>query len=97
MSSAIMPTARAVRYHATGKPEEVLRFEEISLAAPADDEALVQLEMAVIHPSDLGMISGTYGRLRDLPSVAGREAVGRVVQVGEKVSSVKVGDRKSVV
>lgn len=93
MSSGIINSAHAVRYHATGKPDEVLRYEEIALAPPAADEVLVQLEMAVIHPSDLGMIGGTYGRLRDLPAVAGREAVGRVVQVGAKVSSVQVGDR----
>lgn len=44
-----------------------------------------------MHPSDMGMIGGTYGRLRELPAVAGREGVGEVVAVGEGVSEVSVG------
>jgi trans-2-enoyl-CoA reductase len=95
MSSTIsIPSeTRAVRYHEVGKPEAVLRYETLPLDATGDDEALVLLELAVIHPSDLGMIGGTYGRLRPLPAVAGREAIGRVVQVGASVPSLKVGDR----
>ena len=84
---------KAVRYHATGKPAEVLSFETLPHQPPAADEAVVELEMAVIHPSDLGMIGGTYGRLRPLPTVAGREGIGRVVRVGAEVSAVRPGDR----
>jgi len=83
----------AVRYHAVGKAEEVLRFEEIALPALGEGDAVLVLETAVIHPSDLGMIAGTYGRLRELPAVAGREGVGRVAAVGAGVSNVKPGDR----
>lgn len=93
MSFTIPTEPRAVRYHATGKPEEVLRYEPLPVPAPAAGEAVVLLETAVIHPSDLGMIGGTYGRLRALPAVAGREAVGRVAQVGAAVSSLQVGNR----
>ncbi|MDR3229458.1 MAG: 2-enoyl thioester reductase domain-containing protein [Puniceicoccales bacterium] len=93
MSTAIPTTSRAVRYHATGKPEAVLHFEETALAPLGDSDALVALEAAVIHPSDLGMIAGTYGRLRPLPAVAGREGIGRVVKVGAGVTWLHVGDR----
>jgi NADPH:quinone reductase-like Zn-dependent oxidoreductase len=93
MSSEPISKSMSVRYHATGKPAEVLSFEALPLPPPAADEAVVELEMAVVHPSDLGMISGTYGRLRPLPAVAGREGVGRVVRVGADVTSVKAGDR----
>ena len=84
---------RAVYYHATGTPGEVLSYEVQPCAVPADDEVLVLLEMAVIHPSDIGMIGGTYGRLRPLPAVAGREATGRVARAGSAVHTLKVGDR----
>lgn len=57
------------------------------------NQAKVRLLAAVIHPSDMGMIMGSYGRLKELPAVAGREGVGEVVEVGEEVSSVQVGDR----
>jgi NADPH:quinone reductase-like Zn-dependent oxidoreductase len=93
MSSEPISETKAVRYHATGNAAEVLAFETLPLPPPGADEVVVQLEMAVVHPSDLGMISGTYGRLRPLPAVAGREAVGRVAQVGAEVSGVRPGDR----
>ncbi|MDR0534754.1 MAG: 2-enoyl thioester reductase domain-containing protein [Puniceicoccales bacterium] len=87
------PQTRALRYHATGKFEEVLRLETIPSVKPGEGEVLARLETAVVHPSDLGQIAGTYGRLRTLPAVAGREGVGRVVAVGAGVSALKPGDR----
>ncbi|MDR2981124.1 MAG: zinc-dependent alcohol dehydrogenase family protein [Puniceicoccales bacterium] len=93
MSSAFPTTSHAVRYHETGKPNEVLKYEELPLPVPGADEVLILMEMAVIHPSDLGMIGGTYGRLRDLPAVAGREAIGRIAKVGSAVTTLQVGDR----
>lgn len=89
----MMNTAKALVYKMTGKPLEVLAAEEISVAEPNANEATVAMEAAVIHPSDMGMIGGTYGRLRELPAVAGREGVGRVVAVGSGVTNVVVGDR----
>ncbi|MDR1496887.1 MAG: zinc-dependent alcohol dehydrogenase family protein [Puniceicoccales bacterium] len=83
----------AVCYHAAGKPSEVLRYEPLPAADPQAGEVTVLLEMAVVHPSDLGMIAGTYGRLRPLPAVAGREGVGRVVRVAPDVSHLQIGDR----
>lgn len=85
--------AKALVYNETGKPLEVLALQEIDVPAPAADEVTVALEMAVVHPSDMGMIGGTYGRLRDLPAVAGREGVGRISAVGENVKNLAIGDR----
>lgn len=91
----IPATPHAVCYHTTGKPEEVLKYESRPEDArePGAGEVLVLMEMVVIHPSDLGMIGGTYGRLRALPAVAGREGVGRVAKLGAGVTSLKPGDR----
>jgi len=98
-------TPHAIRYHAIGKPEDVLKFEPLDAAngarEPAAGEALVLMEMAVIHPSDIGMIGGTYGRLRPLPAIAGREGVGRIVKLGAGATeaigaggfTLKPGDR----
>ena len=85
--------AKALIYNETGKPLEVLNLQEIDVPAPRADEVTIALEMAVVHPSDMGMIGGTYGRLRELPAVAGREGVGRVSAVGENVKNLAVGDR----
>lgn len=84
---------KALVYNETGKPLEVLKLREIDVPAPAADEVTVALEMAVVHPSDMGMIGGTYGRLRELPAVAGREGIGRISAVGENVKNLCAGDR----
>ena len=75
-----------------GKPAEVLAAKEIEIASPAVAQALVKLLRASVNPSDMGMIGGTYGRLRALPAVAGREGIGEVVEVGADVANIKVGD-----
>ncbi|MDR2512402.1 MAG: 2-enoyl thioester reductase domain-containing protein [Puniceicoccales bacterium] len=84
---------RALRYHATGKAAEVLRLESIAGATVGKDEVRIALVMAPIHPSDLGMIGGTYGRLRQLPAIAGREGLGRVVEAGSGATQFPVGTR----
>ncbi|QYY37209.1 2-enoyl thioester reductase domain-containing protein [Ruficoccus sp. ZRK36] len=84
---------QAVRYHERGKPEDVLKLESMPAGNPGKGEALVALRAAVIHPSDMGMIGGTYGRLPDLPAVGGREGAGVVLAVGEGVTELKVGQQ----
>lgn len=84
---------RAIRYHERGKASAVLREDTLDLPQAGPGEVTAALRAAVIHPSDLGMIEGTYGRLPDLPAVGGREGVGEVIAVGEGVERLKVGDR----
>ncbi|MCC5835554.1 MAG: 2-enoyl thioester reductase domain-containing protein [Opitutales bacterium] len=88
-----MKSSKAITYHAHGKPHEVLQLEERPLPQVRGKQAKVRLLAAVIHPSDMGMIAGSYGRLKELPAVAGREGLGEVIEVGDEVSCVAVGDR----
>ena len=81
----------AAVHHSYGKPDEVVHAETIDVPEPQKGQAVVKLLRAVINPSDLGMIGGSYGRLRPLPAIAGREGVGEVVALGEGTSSPKVG------
>jgi NADPH:quinone reductase-like Zn-dependent oxidoreductase len=83
----------AIRHHSFGDPSEVLQLEKIDQPEPGVGEVRVRLEAAGINPSDFGMIGGSYGRLRELPAVAGREGVGTVDALGEGVDSVSVGTR----
>lgn len=83
----------AIRHHEFGNPLEVLKLEQIDLPEPKAGEVRVRLELATINPSDYGMIGGSYGRLRELPAVAGREGVGVVEALGANVSSVAIGTR----
>ena len=43
-------------------------FGEIDLPAIGEGEVLIQLQAATIHPSDYGLIQGSYGQLRELPA-----------------------------
>ena len=76
-----------------GKPTDVLHPETIEVPNPKKGQALVKLERAVINPSDLGMIGGSYGRLRPLPAIAGREGIGEVVALGPETEYPKIGTR----
>jgi NADPH:quinone reductase-like Zn-dependent oxidoreductase len=88
-----MTLQKTICHHEFGKPLEVLRLEEVEQREPAPGEVRVRLLAATINPSDYGMIGGSYGRLRELPAVAGREGVGVIDALGRGVSSVGVGAR----
>lgn len=88
-----MSNGQAIRYHEHGKPLDVLRLEDIEVSPPGPGEVQVRLLAATINPSDLGMVSGSYGRLVPLPAVAGREGAGKIVAVGEDVDQALVGKR----
>jgi NADPH:quinone reductase-like Zn-dependent oxidoreductase len=83
----------AIRHHEFGQPVDVLRLEQIAIPQPAAGAVRVRLLAAVLNPSDYGMIAGSYGRLRELPAIAGREGVGVVDALGEGVSGWQVGQR----
>lgn len=81
----------ALRYHEHGKPIEVLQLERLSIPPCSKGEVTIQMEAAALHPSDIGLIVGSYGNLRELPSVAGREGVGTIYAVGEGVDEKLLG------
>lgn len=88
-----MESQFAVRHHEYGAVDQVLKLEGIERPVPAAGEVGVRMLWATINPSDFGMIGGSYGHLRDLPAIAGREAVGVVEVLGAGVSGVEVGVR----
>ena len=81
-----MSQHRAIRHHEFGKPQDVLQLETVETPEPGPGQVRVKLLAATINPSDYGMIGGSYGRLRSLPTVAGREGVGVVEALGRGVS-----------
>lgn len=82
----------AVQFNEFGPPPDVLHTVEIAREEPGPGEALVTIEAAPIHPSDLLTVSGGYGVKPSLPATPGQEGVGRVVALGDGVVSVKVGE-----
>ncbi|HEY5584410.1 MAG TPA: DUF2087 domain-containing protein [Ruminiclostridium sp.] len=68
-------------------------FVDIPVPEPGDHEALVKIEACVIcNTTDKMVINQHYG-VPDFPVIIGHESIGRVVKVGSKVESLKVGDR----
>ena len=83
---------KAVVVHEFGEIDE-LRYEEIDPPVPGPREVLIGVEAVGLNFPDLLMIRGHYQHRPRLPFVAGAEAAGRVLAVGEGVSHVDVGDR----
>ena len=81
----------SLQYAKYGKPEEVLELKASSLSDCEEGEVIIRMELATIHPSDVGLIQGSYGTLRDLPAIGGREGVGLVYQVGKSVDENLLG------
>ena len=81
----------ALRYHERGDPREVLQADEVPVPEPGEGEVLLEMLASAIHPSDLGLINGAYGRLKDLPAVAGREGVGKGGALGEGIPDELLG------
>ncbi|MGJ8638905.1 MAG: zinc-dependent alcohol dehydrogenase family protein [Opitutaceae bacterium] len=86
-----MESQKAIRHHEFGKPESVLKLETIPKPTPKVGEVRVRLLIASLNPSDRGMIGGSYGKLRELPAIAGREGIGVIDELGAGVTSVSVG------
>jgi trans-2-enoyl-CoA reductase len=90
-SEVIPSTQRALRYHERGEPLDVLKSNEIPVPEPGQGEVLLEMLASAIHPSDMGLINGSYGNLLELPAVGGREGVGKVVAVGPKTEEKLMG------
>jgi S-(hydroxymethyl)glutathione dehydrogenase/alcohol dehydrogenase len=82
-----MKSKAAVAWEA-GKPLEI---EEIDIQGPQKGEVLIQIKATGVCHTDAFTLSGTDPE-GIFPSVLGHEGGGVVVEVGEGVSSLKVGD-----
>jgi NADPH:quinone reductase-like Zn-dependent oxidoreductase len=88
--------AKIIRFHGHGGPE-VLRIEDVEVAAPGPGEVRIRAKALGLNRADALMRSGTYIETPDLPSGVGLEAAGIVDAVGAGVEAVAPGDAVSVV
>jgi D-arabinose 1-dehydrogenase-like Zn-dependent alcohol dehydrogenase len=74
-----------------------IKIVEVPIPAPAENEVLVQVKYAGICGTDLKIYDGSIPYIKEgllsLPTIPGHEWSGEVVEVGERVNKVKVGDR----
>ena len=81
---------KAVRLHEHGGPE-VLRVDEVTLAAPAPNEVTIRHHAVGMNFIDIYFRTGLYPH--PLPHGLGFEGAGVVQAVGAEVTHLKVGDR----
>lgn len=81
---------QAIRVRKTGGPD-VLRYEQVERPSPGPGQALVQVEAAGLNFIEVYQRTGRYKVA--LPFTPGSEAGGTVIETGDGVSGVKVGDQ----
>ncbi|HEV8482471.1 MAG TPA: zinc-dependent alcohol dehydrogenase [Blastocatellia bacterium] len=76
-----------------------LSIEDMPIPRPASDEVLIKVEACGVCHSDLHLAEGDWLQLKKLvkqPLIPGHEVVGSVIERGEAVTNLEVGDRVGV-
>ena len=87
VKSAVLREMGAVTPYAESQP---IKIETLELDSPGPGEVLVQIKAASLCHSDLSVINGS--RPRPMPMALGHEAAGIVMEIGEGVLDLEVGD-----
>jgi NADPH:quinone reductase-like Zn-dependent oxidoreductase len=83
---------RAIQIAQFGNPSDVVRVVDLpEPPAPGAGEVKVAVELSPLNLHDLVLVTGQLLR-PPLPRVLGNEGIGRIVEVGSGVDTVKVGD-----
>ena len=84
---------KAIVAHEYGGPE-VLKYEEMPVAEPKENEILVRVIASGVNPADPLILNGKYAKEfgTHLPLILGYDMAGVVVKTGAKVTKLKVGD-----
>ncbi|WP_158746507.1 zinc-binding dehydrogenase [Acidisphaera sp. L21] len=72
---------------------DVLKVIDVSIASPRPEQILVRVEAAGVLYGDVMRRTNRYLTETPLPYAPGTEIAGTVVEIGKKVSGLKVGDR----
>ena len=83
-----------------GSPDDVLELQEINKPAVKDDEVLIRVRAASVHPDVWHVVSGRpyvlrlmgSGLVKPKNSVPGTDVAGRVESVGKNVTRFRPGD-----
>lgn len=90
--STVSTTMKAAVLHQFGVPE-VLKYEEIDTPTPKSGHILIKVLAAGLNRLDHYMRNGTVVPNLPFPHILGVDAVGEVVELGEGVTNVQIGDR----
>lgn len=73
-----------------------LRLAEVPDPTPGPGEVVLGVQFAALNPADRYLAERQYPLKPPLPHVLGRDGIGRVLQLGEGVSQVRVGDKRAI-
>src|SRR5262245_4107695 len=75
--------------------QEPLELTETPPPQPNSDEVLVKVSVCGVCRTDLHVIEGELTR-QVLPIIPGHQIIGRIAEIGDRVTHLKVGDRVGV-
>ena len=81
---------KAVRIHQFGGPE-VLNYESVPDPKPRKDQVLIRVRACALNHLDIWVRNGIPGV--NLPHILGTDTAGEIVEVGEYITNLKVGQR----
>jgi propanol-preferring alcohol dehydrogenase len=79
--------------------KQPLQIEETATPVPGPDEVLIKVEACGVCHSDLHIAEGDWTHLLRIikrPLIPGHEVVGPIIQMGEAVNDLQIGDRVGV-
>jgi NADPH2:quinone reductase len=86
-------TMRALQQTSLDGPQDMRLITDAPVPSPGRGEVLIRVIAAGVNFADLSKAHGTFGNGPRPPYLAGFEAAGEVVAVGEAVTGPHVGDR----
>ncbi len=84
---------KAFLFEHTGEPVDILHIRDIPDPTLGPGDILVRVSLSPVHPADLHVMRGRFGRAPALPTSPGIECVGVVEALGASVTSPKPGTR----
>lgn len=91
MPAKLPETMRQLRYDGAGGPE-VIKLETVGVPHPGPGQVLIEVVAAGINRPDLMQRQGKYPPPKGATDVPGLEVSGRVIALGEGVSTPALGD-----
>jgi NADPH2:quinone reductase len=71
-----------------------MKLQEVPDPVPGPGEIVLVLEFAALNPADRYLSIGQYPAKPTFPHILGRDGIGRVAAVGERVTGISVGETR---